>query len=118
MTKMRVVQVSHPNGPLELVKRDIPEPALGTVRVKVHACGVCHSDSFVKEGVGFDIHYPRVPGHEVAGVIDKVGAGVEAWKVGQRVGIGWHGGYCFFCDACPAWRFRQLQQYENMRDLV
>jgi D-arabinose 1-dehydrogenase-like Zn-dependent alcohol dehydrogenase len=100
MTKMRAIQVSHPHGPLELVKRDIPEPSYGTVRVKVHACGVCHSDSFVKEGVGFEIQYPRIPGHEVAGVIDKIGSGVETWKVGQKVGVGWHGGYCFYCNAC------------------
>lgn len=97
---MRVVQVSHPHGPLKIVKRDIPEPIAGTVRVKVHACGVCHSDAFVKEGMGFDIQYPRVPGHEIAGVIDKIGPGVDAWKVGQRVGIGWHGGYCFYCNPC------------------
>lgn len=99
MTKMRAVQVSGPKGSFQLVKRDIPEPGSGTVRVKVQACGVCHSDVFVKEGV-FPIQYPRVPGHEVAGVIDKVGPGVESWQAGQRVGIGWHGGYCFYCDAC------------------
>jgi D-arabinose 1-dehydrogenase-like Zn-dependent alcohol dehydrogenase len=100
MAKMRVVQVPRPGGDFELVQREVPEPGSGTVRVKVQACGVCHSDVFAKEGTFPDTQYPRVPGHEVAGVIDRVGAGVEEWKVGQRVGIGWHGGYCFHCNAC------------------
>jgi D-arabinose 1-dehydrogenase-like Zn-dependent alcohol dehydrogenase len=100
MSKMRVVQVSRPNGPLEIIEREIPEPGVGSVRVKVEACGVCHSDSFTKAGTWPGIQYPRVPGHEVAGIIDAVGTGVAGWKIGQRVGVGWHGGNCGYCDSC------------------
>lgn len=100
MAKMRAVQVSRPNGPFEIVEREVPEPAAGSVRIKVQACGVCHSDSMTKEGTWPGIQYPRVPGHEVAGVIDKLGAGVVGWNSGQRVGIGWHGGHCGYCDSC------------------
>ena len=96
---MRAAEISKPGGPFELVERPIPTPGAGTVRVKVEACGVCHSDSLVKEG-HVPIPYPRVPGHEVAGAIDAVGAGVTTWTVGQRVGVGWHGGYCGVCVAC------------------
>jgi D-arabinose 1-dehydrogenase-like Zn-dependent alcohol dehydrogenase len=98
--RMRVVQVPHPNGPLELVERQIPEPGQGAVRIKVQACGICHSDSLTKEGLFPDIHYPRVPGHEVAGVIDKLGPNVVGWATGQRVGVGWHGGHCGYCNSC------------------
>jgi D-arabinose 1-dehydrogenase-like Zn-dependent alcohol dehydrogenase len=105
MSKMRVVQVNQPNGPLELVEREIPDPAAGWVRIKVEACGICHSDSLTKEGSFPGIQYPRVPGHEVAGVIDEVGAGVVGWTVGQRVGVGWHGGYCGHCEACRRGQF-------------
>src|SRR5258705_11246693 len=98
MSKMRVVQVTRPNGPLELVERDIPEPAAGSVRIKVQACGICHSDSLTKEGLMPGIQYPRVPGHEIAGVIDAIGPGVMGWKTGQRAGVGWHGGHCRFCN--------------------
>jgi D-arabinose 1-dehydrogenase-like Zn-dependent alcohol dehydrogenase len=97
---MRVVQVSQPHGPFELVEREIPEPGAGSVRVKVQACGVCHSDSFTKEGLWPGLQYPRVPGHEVAGVIEALGTGVAGWKTGQRVGVGWHGGHCGYCDSC------------------
>ncbi|MEK6303441.1 MAG: alcohol dehydrogenase [Acidobacteriota bacterium] len=100
MSKMRVVQVSQPNGPFELVQREIPEPAAGWVRIKVEACGICHSDSLTKEGSIPGIQYPRVPGHEVAGIIDAVGAGVVGWTEGRRVGVGWHGGYCGTCEPC------------------
>src|SRR6058998_3095458 len=100
MSKMRVVQVTRPKGAFELVEREIPEPGVGSVRVKVEACGVCHSDSFTKEGTWPGIQYPRVPGHEIAGIIDAVGAGVVGWTVGQRVGVGWHGGHCGYCDSC------------------
>jgi D-arabinose 1-dehydrogenase-like Zn-dependent alcohol dehydrogenase len=100
MATMRVVQVSRPNGPLEIVERPIPEPGAGSVRIKVHACGICHSDSLTKEGTYPGIQYPRVPGHEVAGVIDAVGGGVAGWEPGQRVGVGWNGGYCGRCDPC------------------
>jgi D-arabinose 1-dehydrogenase-like Zn-dependent alcohol dehydrogenase len=105
MATMRVVQVSRPNGPFEIVERSIPEPGAGSVRIKVLACGVCHSDSFVKEGTYPGISYPRVPGHEVSGVIDAVGPGVTGWKPGQRVGVGWHGGYCGHCDYCRRGEF-------------
>jgi D-arabinose 1-dehydrogenase-like Zn-dependent alcohol dehydrogenase len=100
MAKMRCVQVPNPKGPFELVERDIPEPRAGAVRIKVEACGICHSDSYTKEGLFPGIQYPRVPGHEVAGVIDAVGAGVPWWTAGQRVGVGWHGGHCGYCDSC------------------
>ena len=98
--RMRVVQVPHPNGPLELVERAIPEPGAGAVRLKVQACGVCHSDSLTKEGLFPGLQYPRVPGHEVAGVIDQLGPGVMGWEIGQRVGVGWYGGHCGYCDSC------------------
>jgi D-arabinose 1-dehydrogenase-like Zn-dependent alcohol dehydrogenase len=97
---MRAVQVVRANGPLELVEREIPEPGTGFVRVRVEACGICHSDSFTKEGTWPGIRYPRVPGHEIAGTIDAVGAGVARWVPGQRVGVGWHGGHCGYCDSC------------------
>lgn len=100
MSRMRVVQVTQPNGRFELVEREIPEPAAGRVRIKVEACGICHGDSLIKEGIVPGIQYPRVPGHEVAGIVDAVGAGVVGWKEGQRVGVGWHGGYCGHCEAC------------------
>jgi D-arabinose 1-dehydrogenase-like Zn-dependent alcohol dehydrogenase len=97
---MRVVQVSRPKGSLEIVERPIPQPGVGEVRIKVQACGICHSDSVTKEGLFPGIKYPRVPGHEVAGVIDAVGSGVPGWQSGQRVGVGWSGGYCGYCDHC------------------
>src|SRR6267154_2337109 len=100
MAKMRCVQVSKPKGPFELIERDIPEPRAGAVRIKVQACGICHSDSYTKEGLFPGIQYPRVPGHEIAGVIDKVGSGVLGWEPGQKVGVGWNGGYCGYCDHC------------------
>src|SRR5712664_3589348 len=100
MSKMRVVQVTQPKGPFELVEREIPEPAAGWVRIKIEACGICHSDSLTKEGIIPGIQYPRVPGHEVAGIVDAVGEGVVGWTRGQRVGVGWHGGYCGHCEAC------------------
>jgi D-arabinose 1-dehydrogenase-like Zn-dependent alcohol dehydrogenase len=100
MSKMRLVQVTRPNGPLEMVEREIPEPGAGQVRIKVEACGICHSDSMTKEGLWPGIQYPRVPGHEIAGVVDAVGAAVAGWKEGQRVGVGWHGGHCGYCDSC------------------
>jgi D-arabinose 1-dehydrogenase-like Zn-dependent alcohol dehydrogenase len=100
MAKMRVVQVARPKGPLELVERAIPEPGPGTVRIKVEACGVCHSDVFVVEGLFPGLEYPRVPGHEVVGIIDALGAGVSGFAKGQRVGVGWNGGYDGTCDAC------------------
>jgi D-arabinose 1-dehydrogenase-like Zn-dependent alcohol dehydrogenase len=100
MAKMRAVQVPGAKGPFELVERDIPDPRAGAVRIKVQACGLCHSDSYTKEGLFPGIQYPRVPGHEIAGVIDAVGTGVRGWTSGQRVGVGWHGGHCGYCDSC------------------
>ena len=100
MSKMRAAQVVRPGGPFEIVEREIPPPSAGWVRIKVHACGVCHSDVMVKEGLWPGLQYPRVPGHEVVGTVDAVGAGVAQWKPGQRVGVGWHGGNCGYCDAC------------------
>src|SRR5256885_6018646 len=105
MQTMRAVQVSRPNGPFAIVERQIPEPGAGSVRIKVRACGVCHSDSVTKEALFPGIQYPRVPGHEVAGVIDAVGPGVAGWEPGQRVGVGWNGGYCGYCDHCRRGEF-------------
>src|SRR5438105_6666904 len=101
MPKMRAVQISRAKGPLEIVEREIPEPEAGMLRIKVQACGVCHSDSVTKEGIIPGIRYPRVPGHEVVGVIDAVGPGVPPrWTPGLQVGVGWNGGYCGYCDNC------------------
>lgn len=100
MAHMRAVQVTSANGPFELVERDIPEPAARHVRVRVQACGVCHSDSITKQSLFPGIQYPRVPGHEVVGIVDAVGADVPNWKTGQRVGAGWHGGHCGHCTSC------------------
>ena len=98
--KMRSIQVSKPKGPLEMVEKDIPEPGPRHVRIKVQACGVCHTDSRMKDGLFPDIQYPVVPGHEIAGVIDAVGKDVIEWKTGQRVGVGFHGGHCGHCEFC------------------
>ncbi|MDR5753434.1 MULTISPECIES: alcohol dehydrogenase [unclassified Caballeronia] len=100
MAKMKAVEVTEAGGPLQLVERDVPEPGPGQVRIKVQACGICHSDSLTKEGQWPGLQYPRVPGHEIAGVVDAVGDEVDEWKVGQRVGVGWHGGHCGHCDHC------------------
>ncbi len=100
MPRMRAVQVTSPNGPFELVERDIPTPGPRHVRIKVQACGICHSDSFTKVGAFPGIQYPRVPGHEVVGRLDAVGADVPEWRVGARVGVGWHGGHCGHCAPC------------------
>lgn len=97
---MKAVQISKPGGNFELVERPTPEPGRGQVRIKVEACGICHSDALVKEGQWPGIQYPRVPGHEIAGRIDAVGPDVTLWKSGDRVGVGWHGGHCFTCDPC------------------
>jgi len=100
MPRMRAVHVRAANGPFELVERDIPTPGARQVRVKVQACGICHSDVFTKLGAFPGIQYPRVPGHEIVGVIDAVGADVPGWKAGDRVGVGWHGGHCGHCASC------------------
>jgi D-arabinose 1-dehydrogenase-like Zn-dependent alcohol dehydrogenase len=106
---MRVVQIPRAGGSFEVVKREIPDPEPGWVRIKVDACGVCHSDSLVKEGLWPGIQYPRVPGHEVIGVVDDVGEQVKPWKRGQRVGVGWHGGNCGYCDHCRRGEFFACQ---------
>jgi D-arabinose 1-dehydrogenase-like Zn-dependent alcohol dehydrogenase len=98
--KMKAAQISKAGGDFELVERDIPEPGPGQVRVKVEACGICHSDVLVKEGLWPGLQYPRVPGHEIAGRLDALGVGVSVWKKGDRVGVGWHGGHDFVCDEC------------------
>src|ERR1700757_1580970 len=100
MPVMKAAQVSKPGSKFEIVERPIPEPGPAQVRIKVDACGVCHSDSLVKEGHWPGLQYPRVPGHEIAGRLDALGAGVTQWKVGQRVGVGWHAGHCFVCEYC------------------
>ena len=109
MPTMRAAQVASPKGPFEIVEREIPEPGPESVRVRVQACGVCHSDTLVKEGLWPGLKYPRVPGHEVIGVVDAVGAGVLQWKPGQRVGIGWHGNNCGYCDSCRRGEFFACQ---------
>jgi D-arabinose 1-dehydrogenase-like Zn-dependent alcohol dehydrogenase len=100
MATMRAVQVTEPGGPFELVEREVVDPGRGEVRVRVEACGVCHSDSLAKDGGWPGITYPVIPGHEVAGVIDALGDGVAGWEVGARVGVGWFGGNCGHCDPC------------------
>jgi D-arabinose 1-dehydrogenase-like Zn-dependent alcohol dehydrogenase len=109
MPKMRAVQIPRAKGPFEIVERDIPEPEAGMVRIKVQACGVCHSDVLTKEGIFPWIQYPRVPGHEVVGTVDAVGPGVPRWKVGEPVGVGWNGGYCGYCDSCRRGEFFACQ---------
>jgi D-arabinose 1-dehydrogenase-like Zn-dependent alcohol dehydrogenase len=100
MPKMRVAQVPYAKGPIEIVERDIPEPGFGQVRIKVDACGVCHSDSYTKEGLVPGMTFPRVPGHEVIGTLDAIGSGVAGWATGEPVGVGWHGGHCGYCSPC------------------
>jgi D-arabinose 1-dehydrogenase-like Zn-dependent alcohol dehydrogenase len=110
MAKMRAVEVVRAGGPFAIVEREIPEPESGLVRIKVQACGICHSDEVTKLGQFPGIQYPRVPGHEVVGVIDAVGANVPPrWKVGERVGVGWNGGYCGYCDSCRRGNFFACQ---------
>jgi len=100
MAKMRAAQVSKAGGPLEMVEREIPDPGAGFVRVRIEASGICHSDVLTKEGLWPGLALPRVPGHEIAGVVDAVGPGVFSWSPGDRVGVGWHGGHCGTCDSC------------------
>jgi D-arabinose 1-dehydrogenase-like Zn-dependent alcohol dehydrogenase len=106
---MKVALISKPGADFEIVEREIPEPGAGHVRIKVQACGVCHSDVLTKEGAWPGIQYPRVPGHEVAGIIDEVGDGVSEWKKGQRVGVGWHGGQDGTCLSCRRGDFRNCR---------
>jgi D-arabinose 1-dehydrogenase-like Zn-dependent alcohol dehydrogenase len=109
VAQMKVAQVSKPGTGFQIVEREIPEPGAGQVRIKVQACGVCHSDMLTVEGAWPGLQYPRVPGHEVAGIIDEVGDGVSAWKKGQRVGVGWHGGQDNTCRDCRRGDFRNCR---------
>jgi D-arabinose 1-dehydrogenase-like Zn-dependent alcohol dehydrogenase len=111
MATMRAIQVGTPGGELELVQREVPEPGPDAVLVRVHACGVCHSDSFAKDGTYPGVAHPLVPGHEIAGKIAELGERVQGWRVGQRVGIGWFGGNCGYCAQC---RRGQLIDCENL----
>jgi D-arabinose 1-dehydrogenase-like Zn-dependent alcohol dehydrogenase len=106
---MKVAQISKPGAGFQMIEREIPEPGRGQVRIKVQACGVCHSDVLTVEGSWPGIQYPRVPGHEVAGIVDEVGSGVSAWKKGQRVGVGWHGGQDNTCRECRRGDFRNCR---------
>jgi D-arabinose 1-dehydrogenase-like Zn-dependent alcohol dehydrogenase len=108
-TMMKMALIPKPGADFEIVEREIPKPGSGQVLIKVQACGVCHSDVITKEGGLPGIQYPRVPGHEVAGVIDELGAGVSAWKKGQRVGVGWHGGHDGTCLSCRRGDFRNCR---------
>jgi D-arabinose 1-dehydrogenase-like Zn-dependent alcohol dehydrogenase len=106
---MKAAQIPKAGADFEIVERDIPKPDAGQVRIKVQACGVCHSDALTKEGQWPGIEYPRVPGHEIAGIIDELGEGVAEWKKGQRVGVGWHGGHDGTCLSCRRGDFRNCQ---------
>jgi D-arabinose 1-dehydrogenase-like Zn-dependent alcohol dehydrogenase len=112
MPNMTAVQLRASGASFEVVKRDIPAPGQNQVRIKVQACGICHSDVIVKEGSWPGLQYPRVTGHEVAGVIDEVGTGVTVWRKGQRVGVGWHGGHCFQCDPCRRGDFMGCRNFQ------
>jgi D-arabinose 1-dehydrogenase-like Zn-dependent alcohol dehydrogenase len=106
---MKAAQIPKPGGDFQIVEREIPKPGAGQVLIKVQACGICHSDVLTKEGAWPGIEYPRVPGHEVAGIIDELGAGVSEWKKGQRVGVGWHGGQDGTCPSCRRGDFRNCR---------
>ncbi|HWB84343.1 MAG TPA: alcohol dehydrogenase [Bryobacteraceae bacterium] len=118
MSKMRAIQVSTPHGAFELVEREIPEPGPGFVRIKVQACGICHSDSFAKEGNFPGVTHPLIPGHEVVGVIDALGPDATPWTVGQRVGVGWNGGYCGYCNPCRRGDFFACQTNTRMTGIT
>ncbi len=109
MEKMKAVEVSEAGGDFELVEREIPEPGPDEVRIAVEACGICHSDAFVKQGAFPGMEYPRIPGHEIIGTVEALGDNVDQWDDGQRVGVGWHGGHCFDCEACREGDFIQCE---------
>ena len=109
---MKTAQVPGPGAEFQIVEREIPVPGPGQVRIKVQACGVCHSDAFTKDGSWPGIQYPRIPGHEVVGIIDNTGAGVSEWKKGQRVGVGWHGGHDGSCRYCRRGDFRNCRNVQ------
>lgn len=110
MQKMIAVEVREPKGTLQLVERELPSPGTGQVLIKVQACGICHSDVFTKEGLWPGLRYPRIPGHEIAGVIEAAGPGVDDWKLSERVGVGWHGGHCGHCNSCRRGDFITCQR--------
>lgn len=118
MSTMRVAQVARPDGPFEIVERPLAEPATGEVRLRVEACGVCHSDAFTKKAMFPGIQLPRVPGHEVIGKIDAIGAGVQGWSIGDRVGVGWHGGQCGQCDNCKRGDFFACQVFHRITGIT
>jgi len=109
---MSVAQISKAGGEFEIVERRVPDPGPHQVRIKVQACGVCHSDVFTKDGLWPGIQYPRVPGHEVVGIVDELGVGVTTWKPGQRVGVGWHGGHDGTCRSCRRGDFRNCENFQ------
>ena len=110
MNLMKAIQVKAPGADFELVQIEIPEPKAYEVLIKVDACGICHGDSVAKDGHMPGIKYPIIPGHEVVGIVDKVGANISMWQVGQRVGVGWHGGHCFQCSACRKGNFNACEK--------
>src|SRR4051794_31077823 len=112
MATMRAVQVSEPGGDFELVEREVPNPGRGEVLVRVNACGVCHSDAMAKEGLYPGVSFPVVLGHEIAGVTEEVGEDVRPWQAGERVGVGWYGGNCGWCEACRRGVFIHCQNME------
>lgn len=118
MSKMRVAQVTQPDGPFEIVERAVPVPGAGEVRVRVEACGVCHSDMYAKTGQFPGIELPRVPGHEIIGRIDACGPDVHGWQVGDRVGVGWHGGQCGYCENCRRGDFFACQTFHRITGIT
>lgn len=116
MPTMTAAHITSPGAPIELVTQEVPEPGPHTVRIKVQTCGICHSDLFVKDGLWPGLEYPRITGHEVAGVIDAVGPSVTAWQTGQRVGVGWHGGHCNQCSPCRQGDFIRMPKFPNHRN--
>ena len=115
MTKMRAVQVSKAGGAFEVVEREVPQLGPTQIRIKVEACGMCHSDALVRSGAFPGLTLPRIPGHEIAGRVDAVGAHVTEWKAGDRVGVGWHGGHCFVCNACRKGLFINCEKRADHR---
>src|SRR5256884_9319020 len=112
---MKAAQIPKGGADFQIVEREIPAPGVGEVRIKVQACGICHSDVLTKDGLWPGIQYPRVPGHEVAGILDELGAGVSGWTKGQRVGVGWHGGHDGTCLACRRGEFGDSPNMKNAR---
>jgi D-arabinose 1-dehydrogenase-like Zn-dependent alcohol dehydrogenase len=110
MPLMKAIQIKAPGADFQLVEKEIPQPGEDQVLIKVAACGVCHGDALAKEGHFPGTRYPTIPGHEVVGIIDAVGSLVTNWAVGQRVGVGWHGGHCFHCSACQKGDFGACEQ--------